>query len=223
MYQSRGYLANVSLPAQKIDEGIIKIKIVEGRLGAVKVESQEDNLRFSKEEVQAYVLEKNPVGEILRMKRIERAIYILNETPGVAVGTEIEPGENDGDVDLKVTLANTALFKGQVELNNQSSRATGNLQTLVRLFLDNPSGRGDQISLNGTQSQGSSYVRWEYSTPVNRDGLKLGGFVSNLAYHNIGDFSYPNSPNGGYGSAKTAGLNLKAASEFDVSVKELVR
>jgi hemolysin activation/secretion protein len=211
LYQERGYLASVSLPAQKIDAGIIKIKIVEGRLGAVKIDSSEGNGRFPSELAQAYVLENNPIGDFLVMRRIERAIYILNETPGVAVSTEIEPGTEDGDVDLKVTLTDTPLFKGQVEANNQSSRATGELQTLVRLFLDNPSGNGDQIGFNGTKSQGSSYARWEYTTPLNRDGLKLGGYLSNLAYHNVGDFGFPVSPNGGYGSAKTAGVNLNHA------------
>lgn len=210
-YRSRGYLANVSLPPQRIEEGVVSIKIVEGRLGDVKVDTPEGVSRFGVERARDYVLDHNPLGEILHMQRVERAIYILNETPGVVVTTQVEPGAEDGDANLNLSLADTPLFRGRFETNNQNSAATGVYQGLLSAYLDNPLGIGDQFSVSGTYSEGSHYGRVEYSLPLNQDGLRFSGYISDLEYHNVGDFAYPNNPNAGYGDAKTQGLNLAYA------------
>jgi hemolysin activation/secretion protein len=207
-YQTRGYLANVTLPPQKIDDGVVKIQIIEGRLGDVKVNMPEGSSRFGVNRAREWVMDNNPQREILRMRQVERAIYLLNETPGVAVTTQVEPGAKDGEVNLNLGLADTPLFHARVEANNQSSRATGIYQGLANLYLDNPLGFGDQLGVSGTYSQGSKYARAEYSAPLTNDGLRLSGYVSELNYKNVGDFAFPANPNAGYGYAKTQGLNL---------------
>ena len=201
-YQSKKLLAQAYLPPQKIGEdGIVLIKVVEAKLGAVKVQ-EEGASRFGKERVAQYITYKNPVGEYVNTENIEHAIYVLNETPGIAVVTDLSPGEKDGEIALNVKVADTPLVKGSLTVSNFGSASTGPLQGLGNVSINNPLGIGDQLSLNGFKTQGTNYTQAGYSLPIHESGLRFGVTASNMLYTTVGDFS------GSQGNANTVGLNL---------------
>lgn len=210
LYQAKGRLVQVTLPPQKITDGIVTLKIIEAKLGAVKVESKEP-VRFSDERVIGHVTSQQATGEIVSTSAIERAIYILNETPGVAVTTELEPGQSDGDVDIRVKLADTPWYRGKVEVNNYGNRATGIRQYNANLIFDNPGRFGDQMVFSVIKSEGSEYKQASYSLPLNLDGWRLGASTSSLNYENVGVFAYPAFAGAGYGTAKTHSVNTSYA------------
>lgn len=210
LYQAKGRLVQVTLPPQKITDGVVTLKIIEAKLGAVKVQSKEP-VRFSEERVMKHVTTQQGTGEIVDTKAIERAIYILNETPGVAVTTEIEPGQNDGDVDIRVNLTDAPWYRGKVEANNYGNRATGIRQYNANLIFDNPGRFGDQLLVSVIKSEGSEYKQASYSVPVNLDGWRVGASTSSLNYENVGVFAYPKFAGAGYGSAKTHSVNTSYA------------
>lgn len=208
LYQSQGFLAQVSVPPQRITDGIVILKVLEAKLGAVNVDMPNGPSRFGEDKARRYVTDANRLSEIVQTRNIERSIYILNETPGIAVASELQPGKNEGEVDIKLSLADTKPVRGRVEWNNHGSRATGTGQRVVNLIFDGFTGNGDQLAASNIKSDGSDYSLASYSLPVNSDGLRAGVSASYLDYSNVNKFAYPRNGNAGFGRAKTVGANL---------------
>ena len=202
-YRKKGYTVQAILPPQKIAGGVVKILVTEAKLGKVVVETPQGPTRFSKERAAEYITYANPVGDPLSMPAIERAIIILNETPGVMVSSQLEPGEKDGDADLRLQLTQPNLVQGRAEANTYGSRTTGANQGVFALNINNPIGIGEQFSINGIASQGSQYIQGAVSVPVSPDGLRLGLAGTYLNYKNVSNYAY----NGGAGDAWTTGLS----------------
>jgi hemolysin activation/secretion protein len=208
LYQTFGKLAQVSVPPQKITDGIVILKVLEAKLGAVHIDMPNGPSRFTEDRARRYITDANRLSEIVQTQSIERSIYILNETPGIAVATQLEPGKNEGDVDLRVSLVDTKPVRGKLEANNYGSRSTGMGQRIVNVTFDNPGTFGDQISLSNIKSSGSDYSIGSYSLPVGTDGLRLGVTGSYLDFENVGQFAYPKNEAASFGRSKTIGMNL---------------
>jgi hemolysin activation/secretion protein len=208
LYQTQGKLAQVSVPPQKITDGIIILKVLEAKLGAVHIDMPNGPSRFTEDRARRYVTDANRLSEIVQTQNIERSIYILNETPGIAVSTQLEPGKNEGDVDLRVSLADTKAVRGKLEANNYGSRSTGVGQRIVNIIFDNPGSFGDQLSASNVKSSGSDYSVVSYSVPLSSNGLRASVTGSYLDFENVGEFAFPKNTAAGFGRAKTVGANL---------------
>jgi hemolysin activation/secretion protein len=204
-YNSNGFKVQATLPPQKIADGVVRILVTEAKLSEVIVDSSKGPTRFSKDSVIAYFTKANPIGTPLNTQALERTSLILNETPGVIVVSQLQPGQNTGETAMRVDLTDGPLVQGKVEANNYGSRSTGQNQGIIAFNLNNPTGIGDQAAVNGIYSEGSQYIQGAYSLPIARDGLRLGIAGTYLNYKNVSNYGYPN---GGYGDAWTSGLNL---------------
>lgn len=203
LYRQKGYTVQAILPPQKIAGGVVKIIITEAKLGKVTVDTPQGETRFGKERAAEYITYANAVGEPLNMQHLERAIVILNETPGVMVSSQLEQGQNDGEVDVRLQLTQPGMLQGRVEANNYGSRTTGANQGVFALTLNNPMGYGDSVSINGIASEGSQYIQGAYSLPASPNGLRLGVSGTFLNYKNVSNYAY----NGGNGDAWTTGVS----------------
>ncbi len=203
-YSQNGLLVQATLPPQRIADGVVRIAITEAKLSQVIVDTPKGATRFSKDTVAAYITDVNPLGSPLNTRAIERASIILNETPGVIVASQLQPGEAAGETALKMELSDGPLIQGKAEANNYGSRTTGQNQGVIAFNLNNPTGIGDQASVNGIYSEGSQYIQGAYSLPVGRDGWRVGVSGTYLNYKNVSNYGYPN---GGFGDAWTAGIN----------------
>ena len=205
-YRKSGYTVQAILPPQKIANGVVKILVTEAKLSSVLVDTPNGPTRFSKETAAEYITYANPIGEPLNMRAIERALIILNETPGVLVSSQLEPGAKDGETAVRLQLNQPQWYQGKVEANNYGSRTTGANQGIIALNGINPLGIGDQISVNGVYSEGSQYVQSSYSLPLSKDGLRMGVSGTYLNYKNVSNYAL--SPSAGFGDAWTAGASL---------------
>jgi hemolysin activation/secretion protein len=207
LYRKKGYTVQAILPPQKIANGVVKILITEAKLGKVTVETPQGPTRFSKDRAAEYITYANPVGDPLNMKSLERAIIILNETPGVMVSSQLEQGAKDGEVDVRMQLTQPSMLQGRVELNNYGSRTTGANQGVFALSINNPIGVGDSVSVNGISSEGSQYIQGALSLPGSTSGLRLGLAGTYLQYKNVSNYAYPQTPGASKGDAWTTGLS----------------
>lgn len=202
-YRRRGWFARPQLPAQDVNEGVIEINVIEGRLGAVRIEDGGAALRVDRGLVEGAMTARQKPGDPLNLELLERSNSILNDTPGVAVATVLAPGANAGETDAVVKVQDKPLAAGMLQLDNQGARSTGKDKLSASVSLDNPLGIGDQVQLYANASQGSDYLKLGYSLPLGRDGLRAGVGVSAMKYHLVGDFAVSNAK----GDAQTLGLN----------------
>jgi len=206
LYRASGFTVQAILPPQKIADGVVRILVTEAKLSSVFVDTPQGATRFSKDKAAEYITYANPIGDLLNTKAIERALIILNETPGVLVSSQLEPGQKDGDTALRLQLTQPKQwYQGKVEANNYGSRSTGANQGVIALTAINPTGIGDSVSVNGIYSEGSQYVQGAYSLPASPNGLRLGASGTFLNYKNVS--TYATSAGGGYGDAWTGGVS----------------
>ena len=200
-YRSHGYLvARAYLPAQDIKEGVVTIAVLEGHVGEQRINNQS---RLSDERANGY-LSGIRSGEALQTKSADRALLLLNDTPGVgSAKATLQPGTSVGTSDLVVELTPSAPYTENVELDNYGNRYTGENRLGAELAFNSPLKLGDQISLNALVSdQHLSYVKFAYQIPVGNNGLRVGASYSDTRYQLGKEFSGLQA----HGSAANASL-----------------
>jgi hemolysin activation/secretion protein len=192
-YATRNRIAKAVLPPQEIKEGVVLIKILEGKMGSVIVEPADNagnaKPRFSMARAESYITRGVKGETYINTQAVERAMLLLNETPGVAATGAFEPGSDTGFSNFRVKMRDTPWFNGYAALSNYGSSSTGVGQAIANLNFNNISGLGDQLSLNAIQSLGSGYVVGNYSIPVGYDGWKVGVQSSYLQYKTLSSWN----------------------------------
>lgn len=121
-YRSDDYvLAQVVLPAQEIDDGIVRLVAVEGFIDRVKFEGEVRGPRAILDGYAARITAARPVtGRVL-----ERTLLLLGDLPGVSVESVLEPSpETFGAADLTIVLSQQRLG-GFATTDNRSSNFIG--------------------------------------------------------------------------------------------------
>jgi len=179
-YQQHGYVARVFLPAQAIQDGVVNFVVVEGVAGSILLEGESQ--RLDKERIQRFVQNQQAPGAPIQMGHIAAAAAILNEQPGLGVKASLKAGTKDGLTDVVLQLEEKPLLNYSVQANNQGSESTGALQLGGNLSLSNPTGLFDLGVLTFNKSDGTDYVRGDYTLAVGSTGLRMGLNASQLNY-----------------------------------------
>ncbi|MDT7516582.1 ShlB/FhaC/HecB family hemolysin secretion/activation protein [Rhodoferax mekongensis] len=171
-YRSKGYfVARAYIPAQEIADGWIRIQIVEGYFGKFNL----TNKSLANSEVIQSLLDDVKKYDIVSLDTLERAMLIVNDTPGAqVVSAEVSPGEKIGSSDFAVETRATDPYNGYVQLDNFGSVYTGATRLGVGVQFNSPSGRGDRLSLNAltTENSGIANGRAAYSALLAPNGLR---------------------------------------------------
>ena len=188
-YSDRGRLAQASFPPQDIENGIVLIAILEGRMGNVEIAPDDGSTRFSASRAKDFFGEAALSSELIDTRPLERGLMLLNEVPGVSATAAFEAGALPGTSDFKIGLRDAPLFSGQASLSNYGSSSTGVGQAVAALAFNNLTGVGDQVNINVIQSLGSSYAVAGYNRPVGAKGLKIGAQATYLTYKTLSSWS----------------------------------
>ncbi|MFJ3044619.1 ShlB/FhaC/HecB family hemolysin secretion/activation protein [Herbaspirillum chlorophenolicum] len=186
-YREHGYLlARAYLPAQQLDQGLVRLLVLEGRLGEIRLhnESRMDSATLRQR------LDRIGLGLPLAGTRLERELLLINDLPGVAVRSALTPGSSVGSTDLEVQVADERNVEGEVSLDNYGNRYTGAAHANAALALNNPLGIGDQLQFNAISSgSGFNYGRLAYQLPLGAAGATLNVSYAAMAYRVGSDFS----------------------------------
>lgn len=201
-YREAGWLVRVSLPKQEIKDGVVKLQIVEANFGKVVVQGQQSRVPAAL--LQAMVEAAQAPNEPVQVQRVDRALLLLDDIPGLNVAGNFTEGDAAGQTNLLLGVTDRAGVNGDVSLDNTGSRSTGAERLMANLRVQSPLGLGDQLQLTGLKSQGSDFERLGWTLPVGYDGLRAGVHTTRLGYKLVGDFASLDSK----GSAYATGLDL---------------
>lgn len=182
LYRERGYmLARAYLPSQEVKSGVVTIAILEGHVDKVSVQNNAGLTNAN-----GY-LKGIQQGDALQSQTVERALLLLNDTPGVAAArATVQPGASVGTSDLLVELDPSKPIVGNVELDNFGNRYTGENRVGGSLGFNNPLGMGDQLTLRAlVTDKNMTYARLAYQIPVGTSGLRVGAALSNTRYNQL--------------------------------------
>lgn len=176
------FLAQAYVPEQTLADGVVTVQVLEGRIGAVKIEL-DPGVTISPEFLDRIVaiLRGNPVAE---RELIERALFTLGDLRGINVGTTLTPGEKVGQADLTIKVSPGAKVAYSLDADNGGSIFTGKYRINAGFDWFNPTGHGDIASLRAqvTTNLGAEFVRASWLTPINSAGTKFGVAASFLKY-----------------------------------------
>jgi hemolysin activation/secretion protein len=186
-YQSKGYsLTTVTVPAQRMLDGILQFAVVEGRVGKLVFL---ENERYS-ESFLSRQLDLLAPGAILRFEDVENEVLLLNDLPGLLARSVLVPGEAYGTTDLHFKLEEKPLAL-RASLDNHGREVVGQWRAGVDLSLNNPFRFGDALSLGYTHTEDNllRQIRVGYGLPIFTDGTRLNLNYSRAGYDVGGEFA----------------------------------
>lgn len=184
-YRAAGYpLARTIIPAQTIEDGVVRVQVIEANWGQVELR----NNSAVKDPVLLRMLSNLEKGSVIRLDALERATLLLSDLPGVVPRALLRAGQEVGSSDMVVEAQPGAPWNASVSADNFGSRYTGVARTNANVQWNNPLGRGDSLGLNSLNSEsgGLDYVRVAYELPVWRPGVQVGVDSSGMNYR-LGD------------------------------------
>jgi len=205
LYKQSGYpFVQVVVPPQRVNDGVLTLRIVEGVLGKATVEGK-DPLVLS---AQPFLTHGLPQGEPIRETSIERTMLLLNDQPGFKVRPVLKPGAQLGEGDLVVGVERENHVSGELGLDNIGSRSTGPYRAKASLAVNSPFRFGDRLAINALRTNENMWLgSLDYDAPLGVDGWRgqigwartsyqLGGAFAALEAHGYADtgtvkLSYP--------------------------------
>lgn len=201
LYQGSGYpFARAFLLPQTVQDGVVKVGILEGRYGKVQVE---DSAGMAAQ-AQSFLGDLKP-GDVIETAQLTRSLLILADQPGIAVTPLVRPGQATGTGDLLVTVSPTPKARFEAGYDNHGTRFTGENRVRLNAQFDSPFMLGDQVMVRGVYSDGDLWLgSLSYGLPIGTSGLRASAAASRTAYTLGKDFASLDAS----GTADSASVSL---------------
>jgi hemolysin activation/secretion protein len=202
-YRSSGYpFARAFLPPQDLQDGVLRIQVLEGQYGQVQALSDKAALA---QQAQAW-LAPLASGSVIESSALERATLLLDDLPGIRTAPVIKPGQAMGTGDLDVRVTRSEPFDGSVGIDNHGNRYTGYHRVRANANINSPFVLGDQISIQGLVSDQDLWLgSLAYSAPLGASGLRGTLSYAHTDYEIGKELSDSNAK--GTAKVKSAGLS----------------
>lgn len=164
LYVDKGYVTSGAyIPPQKLEGGVVEIRVVEGSLEDIKVTGTR---RLSPNYVRRRIevgtktpLNRNQLLETLQLLRLNPLIENLS--------AELSAGSRPGVSLLEVRVAEADSFNTSLVFDNQRSPSVGSDRRQFQLNEGNLTGLGDNLFVAYINTQGSNEFDFIYSIPFN--------------------------------------------------------
>lgn len=203
-YREAGWLVNAWVPQQEIEAGVVKLRVVEARLGQVRIQYPETPL--PRERIQAMADAQLAVGQTVNLHQVDRLLLLLDDMPGVVATATFAAGTEVGSTDVLITLGQGKRLDAAITADNFGSVSTGRNRIIASLWVHNPAGWGDAFQLQSVATDGSRYGRAAYTLPVGLQGVRMGLHASDMRYKLVGSFAALKAS----GAAQSWGADLTA-------------
>ena len=185
-YRNDGYiLSQVVVPAQNIQNGAVRLQVIEGYVATARVTGANRVSTWQLEAFLAPVLKARP----LNAQVLERSLLLINDLAGVTARTTLSPSQQPGAADLTVNVAESARSI-KLGVNNRGGKFLGPLRLTADADFNSVFGGGDRTGLRLIRTPLNSeltLVSASHERPVGANGLKLNGSMSfTRAYPGVG-------------------------------------
>jgi hemolysin activation/secretion protein len=174
VYAAAGYpLGRAFIPAQRMKRGTLMVKVVEGYVGSIHVTADDAATKALVAQYADVLLTEKP----LTRKTLERVILLLQDLPGVTLGsqfTRLDPATGAAHLEL---TANVRVVTIGLSLNNRSGFGNLPLQPYAVATLNNLLGLGDQFIATALLSPKPSeygFYSLQSSAAIGGGGLRAG-------------------------------------------------
>lgn len=158
-YIDKGYIARVILPPQKIHEGAIAIRLIEARVGEVKLTKiKNTNASFIDQRLDA------PSGnELLNIHELEKRLININNVYDINLSAQLQPGQKFGSSDILLAVNEPEQHQLNLVLDDNGNESTGEFRQQLVYSNASLTGRRDRLDANIRNSDGSTDGALAYS------------------------------------------------------------
>jgi hemolysin activation/secretion protein len=180
-YRRRGFvLSRAVVGPQRIEDGVLTIQVVEGRIGETRLEGDAGGYEPYLRGYLASVAAAQPTsGDALT-----RALLLARDLQGVEVRAVLTPSPTEtGAADLTLAVERKPI-EGYFALDNRGSRWLGPLQVYGGLTFNDLFGAGERLSISGVSApvdKELGFLSVTYDQPIGSSGLRYTAFGSYAA------------------------------------------
>lgn len=165
-YIERGYInSGAVIPDQQVEDGVVRVRIVEGRLSGVEVTGN-THLRAD------YFQDRlRPEAEApLNVQELQERLQLLQQNPLIEqLQAELAPGVQPGESMLRLGVRETRPYEIGLAVANNNPPSVGATRAYLYGLDRNLTGVGDSLGLSYGHSLESSTADWRvfYARPLN--------------------------------------------------------
>lgn len=169
LYSKKGYLTcRAYLPPQTIKDGVVQIKLIEGKTGNVTVQGNkttqtdyiEDRVHLTK-------------GKIDNVNDLNKDLLLYNATHDAQLRISMQAGEAPGTTDYVITSYEPQQHVVTVFADNAGSESTGEYRTGMMYTDRSLTGHRDNLTMSGMMAEGSKSFSASYNRQIHNSGTEL--------------------------------------------------
>ncbi len=144
-YRNDGYiLTQVVVPPQTIADGMVKLRIVEGKINNIRIE---DRTGAAYDVIGMYA-ERLKTKSVLNNQDLERVMLLINDLPGVTARGILSPAQDVVGASNLTVIVDRDPFDAQIGLDNYGSRYLGRWEATGNISTNSLLGLNELLSLN---------------------------------------------------------------------------
>jgi hemolysin activation/secretion protein len=174
-YRADGYfLTTVFLPQQRVADGRVRIRVVEGYISNVVVEG---NVGDVARQAQRF-LDKITLSRPANLRDVERSLLLTQDMPGISMKAVLRPGKEPGSSELVAQLQRTP-WDGLFTVNNRGSKFTGTQQGTLVLGTNSFTGLAERLEATffTTFDREQNFGQITWSNFIGGEGLQLRAYI----------------------------------------------
>ncbi|MFW6287862.1 MAG: ShlB/FhaC/HecB family hemolysin secretion/activation protein [bacterium] len=175
LYLEKGYITSRAiLPAQKIEDNVVRIQLVEGRVGEIILSGNDTT-------DDEYILERISIqaDDLIKLRSLENELFKFNAVNDISLKSELKAGKEFGTTDLILKAFEPEMKYFRTFYDNAGRDETG-LNRYGLSFTDNSFyGYRDRMNMVFFGAKGMKALSIKYSLPVFKYGTRL-----NFSYNN---------------------------------------
>ena len=163
-YVEQGYITSGAfIPPQKFKDGVVEIKVIEGKLEDIKVIG---NQKLKPSYIRSRLT--NATRKPLNRERLLKALQLLQLNPLIEnISAKLSAGTRPGESLLEVEVREANTFQTSFILDNARSPSVGTFRRQIQIGDANLLGYGDSISGSYKNTDGSNAFDFNYKLPIN--------------------------------------------------------
>lgn len=181
LYSEKGYATcRAFLPPQTVENGTIKLLLVEGRTGSVAVSGN----NYTKSN---YITKRLHLseGEVANVKTLNKDMLLFNAMNTTQLRIIMKAGEKPGTTDYEITAYEPKRDSWTLFVDNAGSDSSGKYRTGLFFNTKSLSGSCDAFSVGTVLSEGTKAANATYSRSLGRSGTKLNLLYSTNAVKTV--------------------------------------
>ena len=169
LYKDKGYMTcGAVLPPQRIHEGVVEIRLIEGKTGEVKITGN----RHTKT---GYITDRLGLkaGEIANVDKLNRDLRWFHGTNDMQLRVVLKPGNKENTTDYEIIAFEPQNQNVTLYVDNDGYESSGRWREGLFYNMKSLTGQRDALWTSFIRSQGTKAWSLGYSFPISKKGMRL--------------------------------------------------